>query len=390
MTSEERSEFSPVNDVINAKMTRRQAISRVAKFGIAAAVVVAAGGGFAAYELLPQSNSALPKSITNLFPGGSWQTYYTQVFGAYMKKQYGVTMNYDLASGPSVEETKLQADKSSPTDDVDGDTDGVSAAGFGAQGLFQKLDTTRISNYADIIPAATNDYFIGEILAPFGLGYNSAQVPNGISAWTDLAKPELKGKVAIPDWSWEGMEWVNFINKAVFNGTEDDITPAMNWVAGLVKNNDAIIMKSTDDGLQQFTNGTIWAAPFWSSRTYEVTSNGGPKMDFVYPEQGTMALYFGLGIVNNLPKERLDAAYLLADAISDPTLQAQFSPLTGYPPTNSKAFSQISAADIAKNPSLSVSPSQLATFSKVKLDAVKMVQNSANNLKLWQTMVLGA
>lgn len=258
---------------------------------------------------------------------------------------------------------------------------------MGIEGLLEVLEPARIPNLKDVIPAAKHEYFAGKIAAAFGLAYNVEKFPEGVNSWFDLENPELKGKIAIPKWEWMGEQWIHLVNKAM-GGTEDNIDPAIDWVAKLVKDYDAKIMNSTDHGLQLFSQEEIWAAPFWSARTYQVTSEGGPKMEFVYPEEGTLGLFFGTSLVKGRSEPSRKAAELLIDLQLDPELQSRFSQLCGYPPTNPRALDLIPDDAKEQKPALNVTRKDLESFSKVTFDYKKILENSDKNLRKWQERVL--
>jgi len=78
------------------KVSRR----RFMKYAIAGGIAVVAGvAGYEAYQSFSgqgaQTGGALPKSITLLLPGGTWQQYYDQIYGSAYRQKYGVDVVYD-------------------------------------------------------------------------------------------------------------------------------------------------------------------------------------------------------------------------------------------------------------------------------------------------------
>lgn len=88
-----------------------------------------------------------------------------------------------------------------------------------------------------------------------------------------------------------------------------------------------------------FENGTVWLAPFWSSRAAYYKARGLP-FDFVIPKEGTMGLGGTSGIPVNTANKKL--AYEFLNFRLDPDVQRAFclayfcSPgrpdITGWPP----------------------------------------------------------
>lgn len=70
-----------------------------------------------------------------------------------------------------------------------------------------------------------------------------------------------------------------------------------------------------------FENGTVWLAPFWSSRAAYYKARGMP-VDFVIPKEGTMGLGGTSGIPINAANKRL--AYEFLNFRLDPAIQRDF------------------------------------------------------------------
>ena len=373
-----------------SKVSRR----RFLKYAVAGGAAVVAGAvGYEAYQSMggqAAQTGNLPKSITLLLPGGTWQQYYDQVYGAVYKQKYGVDVVYDAYSADYA--VRLMTNKANPVDDVAADAESYSNTAWVQQGLVQKINAGNVPNLGDVIAAAKSDYFAGRIIAPFGLAYNASKVPGGVMHWKDLDNPNFVGKIAIPAWEWGnyGQQWVNFINKAIFNGNEDNIDQAIQFCSKLVHQDQAKLISTVDQGMQLFTQEQIRAAPFFSARAYSITANGGPKMGFVYPTEGTMGFYYGSSIVSGIPDSHVKASELEINLELDPQLLSNFCQLTKYAPTSQKALDLIPADFKTKNPSLNMKPEDLATFSVVKLDPIKMRQNASANLLKWQKEVLGS
>ncbi|MBP0573641.1 extracellular solute-binding protein, partial [Mycobacterium tuberculosis] len=76
----------------------------------------------------------------------------------------------------------------------------VFASALRKEGFFEKLDLTRLPNYADLYPLAkkTNGYGAIAAVSPIGLGYRTDLVKTPPKSWKDLwTNPEFKGKIGL-------------------------------------------------------------------------------------------------------------------------------------------------------------------------------------------------
>ena len=80
-----------VDGILNEKISRRRALSRVAKIGIGVAAVAVAGGGAAAYYYSTQSQNQAPSGGTiNLF---SYSPLYGPTgYANYLSSTYNITL----------------------------------------------------------------------------------------------------------------------------------------------------------------------------------------------------------------------------------------------------------------------------------------------------------
>lgn len=95
---------------------------------------------------------------------------------------------------------RLRAEKDAPTIDFVGTGEGVAVA-MRAEGLFEKMDPSAVSNLKNLVPGARN----AENYPPQGaaianvLYYNADKVKDPLTSWNDMWRPEFKGRVAFPD-----------------------------------------------------------------------------------------------------------------------------------------------------------------------------------------------
>ena len=128
-----------------------------------------------------------------------------------------------------------------------------------------------------------------------GLTYNTKEAAE-LTSFEQLLDPKLKGRIAIPSFDWFGPQFLYAVNGAL-GGTNDNVDRGMQFIADLVKKNNAILLSSADAGMQAFTRGEIVAMPFWNGRTNLLVKNDVP-VKMVYPK-GWIATGNGHVILKN-------------------------------------------------------------------------------------------
>jgi putative spermidine/putrescine transport system substrate-binding protein len=250
-------------------------------------------------------------------------------------------------------------------------------------GCLQGYDLDICKNYKDIIDAAkepprggVKDWFAGYCLIVMGFVYNTKEASKPAS-FEELMSPKYKGRVGIPAYSWVGNAWLQVLNKTL-GGNEDNIDPAIKFLADLVKKNDAVIMENTDAVLKAFTREEIVVMPFWNGRCFSLQAAGVPVAIEYVP--GTMV------VSNGFPILKGGKFIELANRFADLTMQGQYQMLMTkrfrYPPAN-------------KTIQL---PADLAAFALprdkekniVGIDYEKMNTHKSNYLDRWNKEVLGA
>jgi putative spermidine/putrescine transport system substrate-binding protein len=72
-------------------------------------------------------------------------------------------------------------------------------------GVFERIDATKIPNIAELHPVARapqgESYGPAYTLGRYGVIYDSVKVATPVTAWTDLWKPEFKGRISVPDFT---------------------------------------------------------------------------------------------------------------------------------------------------------------------------------------------
>jgi len=357
------------------KVDRRDFI----KLGLGATGALGLKGGM---DLLhPSVAEAKVESLNYLFPGGTWKTWFENTFTTPFGKENNVKFICTVGD-PAAHTARVIAEKGNPNYDFLHHHQ-INLMQLGAMGLLEEWKESEIANLKDIHPAFRIPYVAGKVITPFGLAYNVKKSPKKVTSWKDLWDPAFRGRVAIPKWAWIGETWFNSINK-VLGGTEDNIDPGLKKCRELIKDNKAIIMDSVEQGKDLFVSEEIWIAPYYNARTEQAKKAGAP-IEFVYPEEGGLNWYFNVGVIKGRPKENRDLAFKFINYTLDPKKQLEFSLLCGYPPTNMKTMSMIPA----DRKDLFITKEQMENLGKIKIDYVKMLNNSDKNAERWNKEVLG-
>ena len=305
------------------KVSRREFIQKTSSMGIGALGVMLMGGHtFAAKKPL----------IIVGFDGGTWQQYHDQVVSMPFAKKHNCKIVYEVGT-TSDRITKCFAEKESPTVDCS-KFDTTTIGQCIDLGIVEEMDENIVNNLKDVHPLFKNKVWSARVVATFGLVYNKEKIPSGLNSWWDLWDPKYKGKVGLPVFEWMGDSFSSMVN-TMAGGSPDNLDPGISKLKDYVKNQDPIFVNNTDHGIQMFTRGELWAAPFWDGRTRNLQDNKVP-VEFVFPKEGAAPLGYGLALNQGSDVKELTEKYI--NYSLDPQVQIAYSRKTKYPPTNLKAI----------------------------------------------------
>jgi putative spermidine/putrescine transport system substrate-binding protein len=321
-------------------------------------------------------------SFTISIVGGTWgqgqiKTYITDTD---FEKKNNVTISYDYAQD-NIRAAKAMASCGNPVFTTV-EALNSQAVLLAEGGCVADYDLEIATNYKDILDLSKepprkglNNYFAASYLMAIGLTFNTKEAAEP-SSFEDLLSPRFKGRIAIPSFDWFGPQFLYAVNGAL-GGTNDNVDRGMQFISDLVKKNNAILLSSSDAGMQAFTRGEIVAMPFWNGRTNLLIRNGQP-MKMVYPK-GWIAT--GNGHVILKGTKFYKEANRLINNLLDPELQVKLGTTFGYPPSNKKA----------KLPAEfeSIRVPEAVSERAARLDYGVMTANAARNLERWSKDVLG-
>ncbi len=291
--------------------------------------------------MAPQSAMAAANDQATFFTWGGYDN--PDLFGPYIKK-HGEPPNLATFGGSEEALTKMRAgyvvDVSHPCNQA--------IPRWVATGLFQPLDTSKLSNWGNLIPeltqlegASTADgkpYF-----APFDWGQTSVtyrtdlvELKDGQESWDLLWDERYKGRVAVLAsggdtwWCAAILAGVDFKDIATDDGFKK--------VAALLRKQRPLIRIYTDDETtleQALASGELVAAMTWNSSPVKLKNEGVP-VKFANPKEGALTWVCGMMMHKDAPHP--DKAHDVIDALLSKETGMYLIGEEGYGHSNKQAF----------------------------------------------------
>ncbi|MGX4601169.1 ABC transporter substrate-binding protein [Faecalimicrobium sp. JNUCC 81] len=247
-------------------------------------------------------------------------------------KEHGVEVVLEVGNNSE----RLTKMKNNPNSNIDITYLAESFAEQGIEaGIFEKIDYSKIPNSKSINEKAK---------ATVERGYGPAYTLNSIGivvdpsagidikSWEDLWKPELKGKIAIPDiTTTNGAAIVSIAaQKAGVDITKDKGEAAFKELEKLKPNVVKTYSKSSDLA-NMFSSGEIVAAVA-SDFAFETIAKAKPEVKNVIPESGT---YLNFNTINiNKNSKNKDLAYEFINYALSPEVQERAAKALSEAPVN--------------------------------------------------------
>lgn len=233
-----------------------------------------------------------------------------------------------------------------------------------ASGLFQSLDTSRLSNWPNIMPVLIN--LPGNVvdgrpyMAPCDWGQTSITYRTDLvdlqgqeESWGMLWDERYKGRLgelaSAADAWWCG---------AIYAGVDfNELATEENFkkVADLMRKQRPLIRTYTDDTTtleQALASGELVAAMTWNSSAVTLQKQG-VKVKFAHPKEGALTWVCGPMMMKKAPKP--DRAYDLIDAMLSPETGKWLIGDNGYGHSNIKSFDffsdeKLASLGLSRNP----------------------------------------
>jgi len=148
--------------------------------------------------VLPVSTAWAQSSLVVSVWGGNWKDTVERVIGKAFTAKTGIPVEFEV--GGTIDRlAKARVAKGNPLVDITFTTSHVGRL-YISDGLYAPLDMSRIPNAKEIArEALRSEYHLGSWSYVYTIVYRPDLVKEDIVRWSDLWKPSLKGKIAMPD-----------------------------------------------------------------------------------------------------------------------------------------------------------------------------------------------
>jgi len=285
---------------------------------------------FAVVLLALASYASAGGTFTVAAAGGSWGQVIKESLMQPFEEQHQVSLKHDVKGNVQRLLAMVANPGASGIDAVE--VSGSRIALAVGNNVLEKLDPSKIPNYKFIPAAFKNEYWIGGLVCPLSIVYNSKYVTaEEASSWDVLTNPKFKGRVGIPEYTWQGENWLHAVNLR-YGGTYENLTPGIEFAAKVMRNGGTII-QSPDHGLKLFGAGSIWVAAFLTGRAMSPAGQAIP-LQFTLVENW-WPLSPGFAIVKGT--KDLNLAQEFVNASLAPQYQMAMGRVAGCAPTSSEA-----------------------------------------------------
>jgi len=281
--------------------------------------------------------------------------------------------------------TKVQAAKDRPDIDVYWSNELTHTIGK-QQGLYEKLDPVVVTNIDQVFEEARDPDGVGVVsgITATGIMYNEkAMAEAGVpvpKAWSDLADPRYKGKIAMYDFNVAFSQDLLVILSKINGGSEDNVQPGVAKLKDLRESGNLEHFVRTPAELDNMIiQGTAWMTVNGAVRAFLQQEKGAPT-GFVYPTEGAgfFANYFD--VVKNSPNP--EAAQILVNYLISAEAQEIIS-------------GGMFVAPINRNVKLSEEHKKRVNYGAenlkklIRIDRAKMNANLDKWADLWRVEVMG-
>jgi len=329
-------------------------------------MLAAAGISMVAVPMVSKRASAAAEDQATYFTWGGYDV--PEMFAPYIAK-YGEPPNFSTFGGSEEGLTKMRGgyvvDVSHPCNQ------GVPR--WVASGLFQPIDTSKLSNWPDMIPELTN--LEGAVtddgkvyFTPCDWGQSSITYRTDLvdlqgqpESWGILWDERYKGRIGILA-SGADTWWCAAIYAGV-DFTDIATEEAFQKIAAVLRKQRPLVRVYTDETTsleQSLASGELVAALTWNSSAVTLKAEGVP-VTFANPKEGALTWVCGAMLHKDAPHP--DKAHDVIDSLLSVETGVFLIDDYGYGHSNKKAFDQIPDARLAEL-GLTRNPSELLNAGK--------------------------
>ena len=297
--------------------------------------------------LAPGAATAQDKLVVSVW-GGSWRDMVDGIIAKRFTAETGVPVEF-ITGGTIDRLNKERLAKGNPESDITFTTSHVGWL-YANDGLYEKLDLSKIPNAANLIEQAKiSPYHIGTWAYVYTIGYRSDLIRDEtFASWADLWKPSLKGKLAAPDFDPSHL----IVVSAILSGGD-----ATTWEKGQaklreLKPNFKAFYTNDANSQQLIANGETPVQVILSMNAHYMAGEGVP-IRLVIPKEGAVLGIDTVAIMKG--SKKADLAYKFINVALDPQVQAEVAKFKKGSPmvTNAKVD-----PDIGKLPGVFTTPEQ--------------------------------
>lgn len=223
------------------------------------------------------------------------------------------------------------------------------------EGMLQKIDKSKLSNFHNLDPAMlnkpfdpSNDYSIPYIWGATAIGVNEdALDPASVTRWADLWKPEYKNSLLLTDDAREVFQMA--LLKLGYSGNTTDpkqIEAAYHELQKLMPN---VAAFNSDNPANPYMEGEVNLGMVWNGSAWVARTQAGTPLEIVWPQEGGIFWMDSLAIPANA--KNVDGALKLINFLLRPEVAKQVAETIGYPTPN-LAARKLLAPEVANDKSL--------------------------------------
>ena len=339
----------------------------------------AAGVSLVAMPVASKMAAAAAADQATIFTWGGYDL--PEAYGPYIAK-HGEPPNFAVFGGSEEGLTKIRAgyvvDLAHPCNQ------GIPR--WIATGLFQPLDTSKLSNWSDVMPELWN--LEGNVvdgkpyMAPWDWGRTSITYRTDLvdlqgqeESWSLLWDERYKGKIGV--FASGGDTWWSTAIYAGVDFNEIATEASMKKVGDLLRKQRPLIRVYTDDETtleQALASGEIVAAMTWDSSAVKLKSEGVP-VTFANPKEGALTWVCGVMMHKDAPHP--DNAYDVIDAMLSTDSGKWLISENGYGHSNAKSFDLFSDDELAAL-GLSRNPADILSAGKFQVPQTQEFETAMN------------
>jgi len=247
--------------------------------------------------------------------GGVWEQFWRRTIIPEFRKRVNVEVTLDVGNGRVWGANLRAAGVAKPPYSVVM-TNEVFGSALRKEGYFEKLDLTKLPNYADLYPVAQmgDGWGACATLLPIGIGYRTDLVKKPPRSWKDLwDNPEFRGKTGLYTFANSAGKMELLLFSKIFGKDQYDVDAGFDALKKLGK-----VIQIDFNLSTALAAGEIIVAPFDFNEVARLRRQGLP-VDCVIPEEGMIMFDQTINIAANGPMK--DLAYQYANFLLSAEIQ---------------------------------------------------------------------